>query len=203
MKKCIIIGAGDFTLPGEISCEDLVIAADGGYNHAKAAGIEPKLFVGEMDSITISLPENIEKITFPERKDYTDMNLAYLEGRARGYENFEIYGGTGGRSDHTFANISLLLKIAEDGCLGNMISDREIYTVIKNGKINLTGTFGKYISIFALGGEAHGVCLKGLDYEVENVTLTPDFPLGVSNKFTSREAEISVNNGALLVIYER
>ena len=47
MKKCIIIGAGDFTLPGEISCEDLVIAADGGYDHAKAAGIEPKLFVGD------------------------------------------------------------------------------------------------------------------------------------------------------------
>jgi thiamine pyrophosphokinase len=75
--------------------------------------------------------------------------------------------------------------------------------VIENDKINLTGTCGKYISIFALGGEAHGVSLKGLDYEVENITLTPDFPLGVSNKFTSREAEISVNNGALLVIYER
>ena len=203
MKKCIIIGAGDFTLPGKISCEDLVIAADGGYDHAKAAGIEPKLFVGDMDSLTISLPENIEKITFPERKDYTDMNLAYLEGRARGYENFEIYGGTGGRSDHTFANISLLLKIARDGCRGRMISEGEVYTVIENDKINLTGTCGKYISVFALGGEAHGVSLKGLDYEVENVTLTPDFPLGVSNKFTSCEAEISVNNGALLVIYER
>jgi thiamine pyrophosphokinase len=203
MKKCIIIGAGDFTLPGEISCEDLVIAADGGYDHAKAAGIDPKLFVGDMDSLTISLPENIEKITFPERKDYTDMNLAYLEGRARGYENFEIYGGTGGRSDHTFANVSLLLKVARDGCRGRMISEGEVYTVIENDKINLTGTCGKYISIFALGGEAHGVSLKGLDYEVENVTLTPDFPLGVSNKFTSREAEISVNNGALLVIYER
>lgn len=203
MKKCIIIGAGDFTLPGEISCEDLVIAADGGYDHAKAAGVEPKLFVGDMDSLTTFLPENIEKITFPERKDYTDMNLAYLEGKARGYENFEIYGGTGGRSDHTFANISLLLKIACDGCRAKMISEKEIYTVIKNGEIRLSGEGGKYVSVFAIGGIAEGVTLRGLDYEIESATLTPDFPLGVSNKFTDDEAEISVKDGALLIIYER
>ena len=203
MKKCIIIGAGDFTLSECICKEDFVIAADGGYDHAKTTGLEPNLFVGDMDSLTTPLPENIEKITFPERKDYTDMHLSYLEGRARGYENFEIYGGTGGRGDHTFANISLLLKIARDGCRGRMISENEVYTVIENGKLNLTGTCGKYISVFALGGEAQGVSLRGLDYEVESITLTPDFPLGVSNKFTSREAEISVNDGALLVIYER
>ena len=203
MKKCIIIGAGDFTLPEGICAEDFVIAADGGYDHAKAAGIEPSLFVGDMDSLTTSLPENIEKITFPERKDYTDMHLSYLEGKARGYENFELYGGTGGRGDHTFANISLLLKIAEDGCGGRMISDREIYTVVKNGEIRLHGQCGKYVSVFAIGSEARGVSLKGLDYEVENITLTSDFPLGVSNKFTDAEAEISVKDGALLVIYER
>ncbi len=203
MKKCIIIGAGDFTLPEGICAEDFVIAADGGYDHARAACIEPSLFVGDMDSLTTSLPENIEKITFPERKDYTDMHLSYLEGKARGYENFELYGGTGGRGDHTFANISLLLKIAEDGCGGRMISDREIYTVIKNGEIRLRGQRGKYVSVFALGGETRGVSLKGLDYEVENITLTPDFPLGVSNKFTDAEAEISVKDGALLVICER
>ena len=202
MKKCIIIGAGDFTLPEGIKEGDLIIAADGGYDHAKAAGMEPKLFVGDMDSITTSLPENIEKITFPERKDFTDMHLAYLEGKARGCEIFEIYGGTGGRSDHTFANISLLLKIACDGCRAKMISEKEIYTVIKNGEIRLRGEGGKYISVFALGGVAEGVTLSGLDYEIENATLTPDFPLGVSNKFTDDEAEISVKDGALLIIYQ-
>ena len=80
MKKCIIIGAGDFTLPEGICAEDFVIAADGGYDHARAACIEPSIFVGDMDSLTTLLPENIEKITFPARKDYTDMHLSYLEG---------------------------------------------------------------------------------------------------------------------------
>lgn len=202
MKKCIIIGAGDFSAPTEINEGDLIIAADGGYDHARAEGITPHLFIGDMDSLLSPLPNDLEKITFPERKDYTDMYLSYLEGKARGYREFEIYGGTGGRGDHTFANISLLLAIAEDGNLGRMITESEIYTVIKNGAISLKGEKDSYISVFAIGGVAEGVTLKGLDYEVENVTLTPDFPLGVSNKFTGKEAEISVKNGALLVIYQ-
>jgi thiamine pyrophosphokinase len=202
MKKCIIIGAGDFTAPRGIDEGDLVIAADGGFDRLMEAGIRPHLFMGDMDSLRSPLPSDLEKITFPERKDYTDMHLAYLEGRERGYREFEIYGGTGGRGDHTFANISLLLKIAEDGNLGRMVTEGEIYTVIKNGAISLEGEKNSYISVFAIGGVADGVTLTGLDYEVENASLTPDFPLGVSNRFTEKRAEISVKNGSLLIIYQ-
>ena len=202
MSKCYIVGAGDFTKPEAIIDGDLIIAADGGFDHLRAVGIEPHLFVGDMDSLKTALPDGLEKITFPERKDYTDMHLAFLEGKKRGYSDFEIYGGTGGRGDHTFANISLLLKISEEGCRGKLVTEDEIYTVIKNESLTVIGEAGKYISVFAIGGRAEGVTIKGLDYEVENVTLTPDFPLGVSNKFTEKSSEISVKNGALLIIYQ-
>ena len=202
MKKCIIIGAGDFTRPEKIEKIDLVIAADGGYDHAIRTGITPHLFIGDMDSLTTTLPDDLEKKAFPERKDYTDMQLSYFEGKERGCTDFEIYGGTGGRSDHTFANISLLLAMAEDGCRGRMISEGEIYTVIRNGGLAISGESGKYISIFAIGGDAEGVDIKGLDYEVENASLTPSFPLGVSNRFLENEAVISVESGALLIIYQ-
>ena len=202
MSKCYIIGAGDFAPFEDIREGDLIIAADGGMDHLKKCGITPHLFVGDMDSLTSSLPEGLPRITFPERKDYTDMHLSFLEGVARGYTEFEILGGTGGRSDHTFANISLLLAMANEGCHGRMIAGGEVYTVIKNESLTVRGEAGKYISVFALGGEARGVTIKGLDYEVEDVTLTPDFPLGVSNKFIGKTAEISVKDGALLVIYQ-
>ena len=172
-----------------------------GIYHAVAAGIAPHLFIGDMDSLKSNLPASLEKLVFPERKDYTDMHLTYLEGKRRGYREFEIYGGTGGRGDHTFANISLLLAMANDGCIGRMIAHGEVYTVIKNS-LTVSGEAGKYISVFAIGGSAEGVTIKGLDYEVEGVTLTPDFPLGVSNRFINKEAVISVKNGALLVIYQ-
>lgn len=203
MKKCIIIGAGDFTCPEKIENGDLVIAADGGYDHAARVGIAPHLFIGDMDSLTTTLPDDIEKKAFPERKDYTDMQLSYFEGKNRGYTDFEIYGGTGGRSDHTFANISLLLAMAEDGCRGSMISDCEIYTVIKNSSFEVNGKSGKYVSVFAIGGKATGVSIKGLDYEVDDAELTPSFALGVSNKFIGKVAEISVKDGALLIIYQK
>ena len=45
--------------------------------------------------------------------------------------------------------------------------------------------------------------LKGLYYPLEKGTLTCGFPLGVSNHFTGEAAEISVEDGSLLVIWER
>ena len=45
--------------------------------------------------------------------------------------------------------------------------------------------------------------LEGLYYPLENGTLTAGFPLGVSNHFTGEKAEISVEDGSLLVIWER
>ena len=39
-------------------------------------------------------------------------------------------------------------------------------------------------------------------YEAENLTLSPDFPLGVSNSFTDKECEIEVRDGVLLVMRE-
>ena len=54
-----------------------------------------------------------------------------------------------------------------------------------------------------MGPDARGVTLRGLYYPLENATLTSGFPLGVSNHFTGAEAEISVKDGSLLVIWER
>ena len=45
--------------------------------------------------------------------------------------------------------------------------------------------------------------ISGLYYPLKNGTLTPFFPLGVSNHFTGEEAEISVKNGTLLILWDR
>lgn len=199
-KTCYIVGAGSFY--GDLSPDegDLVIAADGGFDTLKRVGIAPDLLIGDMDSIESDC--GVEKIVFPVRKDYTDTFLAYEEGVKRGYTNFLIFGGVGGRDDHTFANFSLLLHGKERGHNIKIIGERCDIFVIKNEAITLPGKPGSHFSAFAFGGEAKGVTIRGLEYEAENITLMPQFPLATSNRFMDGEAYIEVKVGALLVMAE-
>ena len=201
MGICYIVGAGDFYgsfTPKEC---DLVIAADGGYESLEKLGIRCDLLIGDMDSIK-AVPEGVELIRHPKEKDETDMHLSYLEGRRRGFENFAIYGGVGGRPDHTFANYCLLSYIRADGCKATLFDKSAKSYIIKNEVTRVAGKEGKSISIFAFGGTAAGVNITGLYYELSDGELTMNFPLGVSNSFTDKEAEISVKRGELLIIEE-
>ena len=42
----------------------------------------------------------------------------------------------------------------------------------------------------------------GAEYECEDITLTPSFPLAASNRFLSTDVKISVKDGTLLVMKE-
>ena len=163
------------------------------------------MLVGDFDSICGTLPEGIETHRHPVKKDETDMMLAYRIGVEKGYTDFVIVGGTGGRPDHTFANYSLLLYIVMHGHTAKMIDDKYEYTVIKNSKISLSARRDgeATVSIFAIGGRASGVDIRGLEYELSDGELAPEFALGVSNKLSVADAEISVRDGALLIMTER
>ena len=77
-------------------------------------------------------------------------------------------------------------------------------TVVENEIITLNKGLTGRVSVFAMGQKAKGVYLKGLSYEMENGTITEDFPIGVSNEFVpDKEAEIGVADGTLLVYIER
>ena len=201
MKKCYIVGAGDFNTPFSPDTSDLVIAADGGFDHLKRMGIRCDVLVGDLDSIQ-DVPADVEKVKFPVQKDETDMHLSYLEGAARGYSDFYILGGTGGREDHTFANYCLLLYIVDNGHTARLLSDTGEVQVVKNGTITVKGEEMKHLSLFPFGCVAHGVSITGAEYECEGIDLTPNFPLAVSNRFLDSEVKISVKDGILLVMKE-
>ena len=202
MGICYIVGAGDFTTHFTPTDSDLVIAADGGYDSLTKAGIRCDLLIGDLDSIT-AVPAGVKIIRYPVKKDETDMMLAYLEGARRGYTDFEIHGATGGRQDHTFANYCLLLYMSERGHRGSILCDTGATLLLKNGSIEVTGECGKHFSAFAFGGTAEGVTIRGLEYECEGVTLTPKFPLAVSNRFIGKVGQVEVKRGALLIMIEK
>ena len=178
----------------------MIIAADGGYDSLVARGYTPDLLIGDLDSISTTPDEQTEIVRFPSMKNETDMLLAYSEGARRGYTDFVILGGVGGRLDHTYANLSLLLYAKEKGHNMTIIDGDSIALCLKNESISLAGRPGDYFSVFAMDREARGVTVRNAKYEANGITLTPSFPLGVSNEFIDAEAYIAVEDGTILVI---
>jgi thiamine pyrophosphokinase len=200
MSVCYIIGAGEV---GKIDISknsgDFIIAADGGYRKFASLGISPDLILGDFDSLGF-VPDLPTVKKFPSKKDETDTHLAVLEGLSRGYNEFVIYGGLGGRYDHTFANLQTLTYLAGRGARGYLIGTGEVMTVIKNSSLSLPKRNGGYISVFSLSESAKKVRISGLKYEYSG-ELEFENPLGVSNEFIGKSASVSVENGTLLVVW--
>ena len=226
-KRCYIVGAGDFSNRYVPKAGDFIIAADAGLTHLEKAGIVPDIVVGDFDSLGV-VPNHLAVMQSPAEKDDTDMVLAVNEALSRGYEFLIIDGGLGGRQDHTMANYQVLVSIASRGARAVLLGKDMCVTAVKNGVIrflpmqqekksaradvartdvshtdlaNAEMAESNFISVFCMGSKAEGVNISGLKYTAENVTLTYDYPIGVSNEFTCQAAQISVESGTLLVMW--
>ncbi len=200
---CYIVGAGEMSDSAEYPLApkqgDLLIAADGGVDTLLQKGLTPDIVIGDFDSLGY-YPKDFDPIILPCEKDDTDMLSALKQGLAKGYETFYLYGGMGGREDHTVANIQLLYYLASLGKRGVLIGRQNILTAIKNAGISISGK--GYLSVFSAGEEAKGVTLRGCKYNLEDAALTNLYPIGVSNEFTTQPAYLSVKEGMLLIVTE-
>lgn len=202
MNTCYIFCAGEFdALAAPIEEGDLVIAADGGLRHTRQLGIAPDLILGDFDSLGF-VPEGAA--VHPVEKDDTDAMLAVRQGLDRSFREFVLYGSLDGpRLDHTVANFQTLQFLADRGAKGFLVGLNSIVTVVKNSEITFPAHFRGNFSAFCMGADAQNVTIQGLHYPLENGTLTSGFPLGVSNHFTGKSAAVSVENGSLLLIWDR
>ena len=202
MPKCIIFGAAEFDsllLPTEQA--DLVIAADGGVTHCAQIGLTPNVILGDFDSLGY-VPRGAQ--VFPVEKDDTDVMLAIRHGLDAGYREFLIYGGMEGkRLDHTVANFQALAFLRSQNARGYLIGKDQLATVISKETAVFSPSSEGVLSVFCQGAQAAGVTVRGLQYSLENGSLSADFPLGVSNHFAGVPAEISVKDGSLLLIWDR
>lgn len=204
MGVCYLVGAGDFCEKIEKHEGDLLIAADGGYAALEHTGAVPDLILGDFDSAARPSATAVPCLTFPREKDETDIALALSEGEARGYREFYIFGALGGpRPDHTVANLQLLLSAARRGLSATLVGGGYRLTVLPPATPRVFSGLAGYLSLFAIGGPVHGLTLTGARYPLENATLTPDVPLGVSNEFLPYEVtRVSHSGGFLLLAWQ-
>lgn len=207
MKNCILVGGGNFCEQEFKRCREefavsqeeyTVVAVDGGYEYIKDVS-EVACIVGDFDSLGY-VPDNIPTVKHNPIKDYTDMSLAVEYMIEKGYDNFIIFGGLGGRLDHTLANLQMAYGFFKENkiCINFVDSDHEV-RFIKDTFVVRNAKAGDTFSLFTFD-KCSGVNVSGAKYNLKNHTFTNTFPLGVSNEFLGGECMIQVKEGVLIYV---
>ncbi len=202
MRKCLIAGGGRIDnlswLKKTAEECDYIIAADKGYKTLKKADVEIDIAIGDFDSLGY-VPEDVIVKKLKAEKDDTDTMTAVRYALDKGAEEILILGGTGGRLDHTVANLQTLSFIAYHGALGKLIDENNEIMGLIPGEYKFQNRAGYSLSTFSMTDEVTGLCENGVKYPLDNAVLTNKFPLGVSNEIVEDFAVISFKSGILFV----
>ena len=210
------------SLPEQKMDKEFIIACDKGYQNAEKMGITPDLILGDFDSGERPADTDARILTFPTRKDDTDTMLAVKYAIREGFRDIHIACAFGGRLDHAFSNIQAGAFIASYGGVARLYGQSEICTVFGRKSIcvdqpdsaandedscvtylTLPRRDGYSLSVFSLSDVCEGVTIRGTKYEVEDVTLLHNDPVGTSNVWTADTAKISLQKGILMVMMSR
>ena len=183
--------------------EDYVICVDHGYNLARKDSITPHLIIGDFDSMELSFETSALVIQLPVEKDETDTLAAVKHSINLGHKEIIIIGGMGGRLDHTLANIQCLAYGLHHGIRMELRDGRNVASIHFPSTLYVPAKTGYCLSMFSFSQTCEGLTTEGLKYPLSDYTLNHDFPIGISNEFTSREAVITFRKGRLLLILSK
>jgi thiamine pyrophosphokinase len=144
--------------------------------------------------------------TFSPEKDETDMELAITWAIKQSPEKIRIFGATGGRLDHFFANVQLLFSpvLLHEGIPIEIIDCQNMISLIQAGthKIEANNEY-TYISFIPFHGEVEGLTLVGFKYPLNDRHIPIHSTLCISNELISDIGTISFSKGILMVIRSR
>jgi len=177
----------------------LVIAVDGGFLRAQAAGVAVHVLVGDLDSLPEApLPTGLEVVRHPMEKDATDLELALDYAVSLSPEKLHLFGALGERLDHTLANLNLLERY--DVPITVHHGPETLHTVSR--ELVLEGArVGDRVSLIPLSSQVTGVRTQGLRYRLNGGALRRASSQGISNEVTALPCVVSVKGGRLLVIH--
>ena len=208
--------------------DDEIVCLDGGYDIAVEQHIRPNVLMGDLDSMATN-PDTIRSLfaassdrenalrimQYPTDKDFTDLELALRNVDSREYPEILIIGGIGGRLDQTAVNLQLVARYTAGyderaGAKGfrviEMLDGRNRCFVICGnapGFCTIPARPDSYLSLLPMSERCTGVTLSGVRYPLEKATLHRGASLAISNEITEDVAELSIMEGALLVVCSR
>ena len=174
----------------------IIVCCDGAAQKLCNCGKEPHFIAGDMDSLSPALFERFrDRITLSSCQETNDLTKAVRLCIQKGYPHIHIVGATGGREDHTLANISLLLEYAQSLQV-EMITDHGIFIPMpKERKVDTLP--GMQLSLFSLDSDI-SVHATGLKYPIENVRFDSWWK-GSLNEATGHCCHFRFTKGRLLL----
>jgi len=189
--------------------DDLLIAADGGAHHFRDLELMPDVVIGDMDSISPLLKDELQTsgvkiVLYPTDKDQTDLELALRFALKHGTNEIILFGILGGRLDLSLANI-LLLAREEWKTVSITVMDgpEEAFLLRSNDTISIKGRPGDILSLIPLSEFVEGVTTEGLRWKLENANLLQGNTRSVSNEFLSNSVQVKIRNGKMLLVHRR
>lgn len=206
MKHALLLSAVPVDTAMKCYCRpgSFVVACDAGYRNAERLGLHPDLIVGDFDSAPQPKTEG-DTIVLPHVKDDTDTHYAAKWLLQNGYTQVTMLGALGGaRLEHTIANLSTGLFLAEHG-VEVVLADAasEIHYLVPGKPLVLQRDGWQYLSVFPCEGKLTGVDIAGAYYPLQGAELVSDFPLGVSNEFVTSTATLQCKSGHGIVVLTR
>ncbi|MCK6203841.1 MULTISPECIES: thiamine diphosphokinase [Bacillaceae] len=187
---------------------DIWAGVDRGVFTLLSKGIVPQAAFGDFDSVSpdemMKIREAVKKVRlFNPEKDETDMELAIIWALKQEPEAIKIYGGTGGRLDHFFGNVQLLIGPLLKGASTHieLIDSRNIiyakgpgaYTVLPLENM-------KYVSFVPVTSHIKDLTLEGFKYPLKNKYVPLGSTLCISNELNHDYGTFSFTEGIIMVI---
>lgn len=194
-----------------ISAADFIICCDGALrkfirNSTAIFGEErlPDLVIGDMDTLPMTMQKKYADIIIKENEqEHNDQTKAvrWAVNNLEGIEAIHILGATGGRTDHTIGNVSLLMEYTRMFDLGEIV----IEMVSDNGTIfpiNDTTEFecgpGRSVSIFTPDNTLK-IKSKGLEYPTDDVVFD-NWWKATLNKSTDDNVRLELSHRSIALI---
>ncbi|KON89137.1 thiamine pyrophosphokinase [Sporosarcina globispora] len=207
----ILAGGPEDLLPDLLSFRksaDVWIGVDRGVLTLIQNGILPKMAFGDFDSVSneelMVIEEKVKELNrFKPEKDETDMELALNWALGQNPEKVRLFGATGGRLDHLFANIQLLIKpILTEIFVPVEVIDKKnkIYLKAPGEYSVCQNSHYKYISFVPITMEINGLTLRNFKYPLTDRTVPAGSTLCISNELIDDCGTFSFTEGILMVV---
>ncbi len=198
--KALIICHGDLPseelLRREAAAADLVLSTDGVAVQLERLGIALDAVIGDLDSLQGAVTAAPLVDAGPHELQHdSDSEKAVCYALARGADEITLLGATGGRLDHTLANVALAVRYLGDARV-RLVDDLGGMQVVR-GRSELALPVGTRLSLVALT-ETVVVNTRGLQWELAD-PLAPG-TRGLSNRVVASPVTIDVGAGTVVLI---